>query len=644
MKVMLQLIAVLAAGGTAAVLYEHEARYGDDTVAYASMGQGERSGRGQDRTGAGSSDRELERQMAEIINDYRKEAGMEPLARDGILRRASQEHAQNMCKNAVLAHSSSGDSLHDRVRSLGYEVVRVGQNIAKQENSDYVELSKAWLGSDEHRRNIFGDYTNTEVVTCRDRKGDRYWVQIFGRNAGNKDIGVAGDVHKMQQTLTRNNPAVENDSYVVMLKPCDGNEDDADNCSPRHSKAPESFGGFKPLRPQMQKQLLDQLRQLLNSPSDDSTEGPSTMHGKKRGDTDYSISRVHEPHRTHSTDTSTRKRSSSEIPRSVTLSRWTEESSSTRSAHRTSSSRSLAVPSISFSNTPRDTTTVYSTVTVRISEPHTVYQTTTDYVYSSRFYTTDAGSSAASSSYTDSTSTASSSAYVPSTTASAVHRTHTPRSSTASSTVSVPAAYISSIIEEILGDAGKWSHKSPFSADSSSARSSMKRTSSATRTLSSSVERSSPQQPTTTESPVPNSVLVDLINALTASPDIQKLQCKCKDSSKYNCCPGTDNGSGGQPGSKHTPAGGTSRPDKNKGNNREGPERGTHSSDPRPKANRGPVKKNQPLPGIPKQDLVSLLHGLLKENEFSIKITDGQTNSGETSKIEIDKALLGNDE
>ncbi len=63
-----------------------------------------------------------------------------------------------------------------------------GENIAKLPNhsNSFDDVVKSWMESPKHRKNILGEYKYGGVATCLDKKGSRFWVQVFGnQNSGN---------------------------------------------------------------------------------------------------------------------------------------------------------------------------------------------------------------------------------------------------------------------------------------------------------------------------------------------------------------------------------------------------------------------------------------------------------------------------
>lgn len=138
----------------------------------------------------------LESDMLRYTNKFRKEHSMEELYSLPSLQKAADLQVLHMCKKAKLTHdgpSGLGSNLSGRLKKFDFVGLNIGENIAKQENDDYKEVVKLWMKSEKHRNNILGDYVYSGVATCVGKDGNRYWVQVFGKDVSNTKIAKMRD-------------------------------------------------------------------------------------------------------------------------------------------------------------------------------------------------------------------------------------------------------------------------------------------------------------------------------------------------------------------------------------------------------------------------------------------------------------------
>lgn len=88
-------------------------------------------------------------------NFYREEEGVNSLKVNEILEQAAQQKVKDMFKKQYFAHiSPEGKDASNIVEGLGYEYLRVGENLALGNFKDEKELVDAWMASPGHRENI----------------------------------------------------------------------------------------------------------------------------------------------------------------------------------------------------------------------------------------------------------------------------------------------------------------------------------------------------------------------------------------------------------------------------------------------------------------------------------------------------------
>lgn len=90
----------------------------------------------------------------ELVNAARAEEGLQALILDEALSEAAERHAADLATREVMSHyGADGSSPHDRAAALGYDAVKIGENVsAGQRSTD--EAIVAWLASAPHRRTL----------------------------------------------------------------------------------------------------------------------------------------------------------------------------------------------------------------------------------------------------------------------------------------------------------------------------------------------------------------------------------------------------------------------------------------------------------------------------------------------------------
>ena len=127
-----------------------------------------------------SEDAAAERELRELANRDRREAGVPPLRVDESLAVAARAHAQLMVANAQLEHRFSGEpSLLQRIAHVSaLRLDRVGENIAY--DSSPAGAEQAFMHSPAHRRNLLDRGFNVAGFAAIRSLGRLYVVQDFG--------------------------------------------------------------------------------------------------------------------------------------------------------------------------------------------------------------------------------------------------------------------------------------------------------------------------------------------------------------------------------------------------------------------------------------------------------------------------------
>src|SRR5205085_10934710 len=99
---------------------------------------------------------DIERQVVDLTNHARQEAGLAPLKVNASLVSAAQIHARDMARLDLMEHDLPGvplPTLADRARYVGYLFNWLGENIAYN-YLDATQVVSAWMGSPGHRANM----------------------------------------------------------------------------------------------------------------------------------------------------------------------------------------------------------------------------------------------------------------------------------------------------------------------------------------------------------------------------------------------------------------------------------------------------------------------------------------------------------
>ena len=124
-----------------------------------------------------------EKAVIELTNAERKKAEKElpPLKMNPQLMAAARKHAENMAAQDKLDHKLDDKDPGDRTKAAGYTSTFVGENIAWNQKSPK-DVVRAWMESEGHRENVLhAEYTEIGVAVAKNKKGEPYWVQVFGK-------------------------------------------------------------------------------------------------------------------------------------------------------------------------------------------------------------------------------------------------------------------------------------------------------------------------------------------------------------------------------------------------------------------------------------------------------------------------------
>jgi len=124
-----------------------------------------------------------ETQLFELTNAERKKKDLGQLVMNPALSKIARAHAENMARQGKMEHKLDGKTQFDRLRAAGYIYEAASENLVWGEDGATVAfIIKHLMDSKVHRTNIlYADYTETGVGMARDKAGDIYYAQLFGR-------------------------------------------------------------------------------------------------------------------------------------------------------------------------------------------------------------------------------------------------------------------------------------------------------------------------------------------------------------------------------------------------------------------------------------------------------------------------------
>lgn len=139
---------------------------------------------GQDKADAGATAQE--KTMLCLVNQARKQRGLDPLAAPRSLAQAAGRKSADILRCDEFSHEACGRDFTYWIERSGYEGCRMGENIAYGSGSFATPRSifRMWMNSSGHRRNILGSYTDIgiglQVGTLEGNGGAHVWTQQFG--------------------------------------------------------------------------------------------------------------------------------------------------------------------------------------------------------------------------------------------------------------------------------------------------------------------------------------------------------------------------------------------------------------------------------------------------------------------------------
>jgi uncharacterized protein YkwD len=116
------------------------------------------------------------REMARLVNEYRRSRGCGPLAWLQPAADAAQAHSDDMARRSYFAHESpEGQRPWDRLVARGVSYRSMAENIAWTPEQGARQALRGWIESDGHRQNLENCAFTHHGIGFR----NAYWTHVF---------------------------------------------------------------------------------------------------------------------------------------------------------------------------------------------------------------------------------------------------------------------------------------------------------------------------------------------------------------------------------------------------------------------------------------------------------------------------------
>lgn len=119
---------------------------------------------------SGTADQEA---FLKLINDFRAENGLAPVALNDQLNQTAQDYSQALDESGQFTHELNGSQFGDRIKEHGYNLGTGTENIAKGQQS-VEEAFQSWVDSPGHRANLL----NPDIKEIGLGEANHVWTQV----------------------------------------------------------------------------------------------------------------------------------------------------------------------------------------------------------------------------------------------------------------------------------------------------------------------------------------------------------------------------------------------------------------------------------------------------------------------------------
>lgn len=119
----------------------------------------------------------------DLINAYRREKGLKPVALNSRLTKAAMAHSRDLARfDRISHHGSDGSDPWDRVKRSGYRAKLAAENVGTGQ-ANLKEVFKGWQNSPGHNANLLlKDATEMGIALVYDPKTEyrTFWTLVLG--------------------------------------------------------------------------------------------------------------------------------------------------------------------------------------------------------------------------------------------------------------------------------------------------------------------------------------------------------------------------------------------------------------------------------------------------------------------------------
>lgn len=149
----------------------------------------------------------IEREILELINQYRAQQNLPALAFNEDAQNISRMHSQAMAQGMIVFGHDGFQKRAEALLGL-LNGTSIGENVAQgQTSADAVVRS--WLNSDAHRKNIEGDYNLTGIAVEKNALGEPFFTQIFIKTASSDSQPVGNNTPPQMTVADAENQLME---------------------------------------------------------------------------------------------------------------------------------------------------------------------------------------------------------------------------------------------------------------------------------------------------------------------------------------------------------------------------------------------------------------------------------------------------
>lgn len=170
-----------------------------------------------------------ERQLFDLANEARLQAGVPPLQQDDALTQAARAHAEAMANQQQLSHQLPGEpSLEQRLAATSaLHVDRAGENVSYSTSVD--QAQDALMHSPPHRQNLLNSAFNVAGFGVVRREAVLYVVQDFAHSLPTATAGQA------EGWVVEGIANIRHQAHLPQLQPTDGGDARAAACTMAHA-------------------------------------------------------------------------------------------------------------------------------------------------------------------------------------------------------------------------------------------------------------------------------------------------------------------------------------------------------------------------------------------------------------------------